>query len=135
MNLDEQLDSFVKQVGKTIPNDAQKHEMTKAGADVLVDRLRTATREKHYQKNRNTSKVKHLADSVDAESFDETDQKVGYETAAVSGINHARIARLLNDGWKGHPGDHFQSIALKQAEPDVFKAEQAEYQKITGGDD
>ena len=135
MDLDEQLDSFVKQVDKTIPNDAQKREMTKAGADVLVDRLRTATREKHYQQGRDTSKVKHLADSVDAESLDATDQKVGYESADASGINHARIARLLNDGWKGHPGDHFHSQALKQAEPDVFKAEQAEYQKITGGDD
>jgi hypothetical protein len=128
------MNAFVRNVDKLVPTATEKAKMTQAGADVLADALKTATRAKHYQPNRSIANVKHLADSITTEPQNTGDTLAGYETADESGINHARIARLLNDGWKSHEGDHFHSEALKAAESAVFEAEHKVYDQLKGGD-
>lgn len=134
MDLDEQMNGFLHKVEKIVPNTAEKAAMTQAGASVLAEALKKATKAKHYQDNRVIGHVKHLADSITTDPLKTGDTIAGYETADESGINHARIARLLNDGWKYRAGDHFHTEAREAAAPAVFEAEHQVYNRLKGGD-
>ena len=132
-DLEQQMNDWLRKVKRLNPTTQQKAAMTEAGVKVLEDNLESSTRSKHYQSGRKTDKVKHLADSVSHVDEVGGSKIVGYETAKVSGINHARIARLLNDGWKGHPGDKFHDTAIHESTPKAFIAEKEVYDRLTGG--
>lgn len=133
-SLDEMLETFAKNTEKfIIPDQTTKKAMTKAGADVLADELRKATRAKHYQKKRKIGKVKHLADSIAVENNDidrvENGNSItGFSGKDESGINHARIARFLNDGTVKMQGDQFVDNTCRESSDKVFAAERKVYE-------
>ena len=133
-SLDEMLETFGRNAEKfIIPDQETKKAMTKAGAEKLAENLRKEARTKHYQANRKIGKVKHLADSVDIENCDIDEIANGNSIAGFtgkdeSGINHARIARFLNDGTVKLQGDHFVDNACRESADDIFTAERKVYE-------
>lgn len=86
----------------------EREAVTSAQAEALQDKLSKVTKDKHYR-DRKTGKVKHLADSVitgtlEGEINGDGSTSVGFSTTDA---NHARIARMLNDGTKKMQGDSF----------------------------
>lgn len=86
----------------------EREAVTSAQAEALQDKLSKVTKDKHYR-DRKTGKVKHLADSVitgtlEGEIKGDGSTSVGFSTTDA---NHARIARMLNDGTKKMQGDSF----------------------------
>lgn len=121
-----------------IPDKTTKQKMTAAGAKVLSDALQKETRGKHYQAGRKIGKVKHLADSItyeekDVDGVDNGNSVVGFTGKDESGINHARIARFLNDGTKYITGDSFVDRTRRGSVSAVFAAQQAVYNGTGGG--
>ena len=108
-DFDEQVMDFLHQVKKLVPDKDAQRKMTKEGADVLRDRLQQETRRKHYNEQHYVPKkyrgrnIKHLADSIASDDKNingEVDGSslVGFQGVKESGVNHARIARFINDG-------------------------------------
>lgn len=121
-----------------VPDQTKRKAMTAAGAKVLTDALAKEVRSKHYQANRKLGKVKHLADSVsfdnkDVDGIDNGNSVVGFTGKDESGINHARIARFLNDGTKYITGDGFVDHTRHDSVEAVFAAEKAVYDNVKGG--
>jgi HK97 gp10 family phage protein len=114
---DDQVSQFLKQVKRLVPDQETKRQMTKTGAQFLSKKLADETRAKHYDERHNVPKkqrgrVKHLADSVDyvdtnLDGVSDGTATVGFKGRQTTGVNHARIARFLNDGTKKMHGDHF----------------------------
>lgn len=133
MALEDDLNNFAREAEKmAVPDRNTRKRMTSAGAKVLADRLKEATKDRHYQENRKTNKVKHLADSIisentDLDGVDNGNSIVGFEGAKDSGINHARIARFLNDGTVKLRGDHFVDNTRREATDAVFEAQRKVY--------
>jgi HK97 gp10 family phage protein len=95
----------------------EREEVTQAQADVLVDNLQKATKSKHYSERKVSKKdVQHLADSITSGNLEgakeDGDTAVGFTTKDA---NHARIARMLNDGTKKMKGDSFYDEARDSA--------------------
>lgn len=95
----------------------EREEVTQAQADVLVDNLQKATKSKHYSERKVSKKdIQHLADSITSGNLEGTkedgDTAVGFTTKDA---NHARIARMLNDGTKKMKGDSFYDEARDSA--------------------
>lgn len=121
-----------------VPDQAKKKAMTAAGAKVFAEELQKTTRSKHYQAGRKIGKVKHLADSItfenkDVDGIDNGNSVAGFTGKDESGINHARIARFLNDGTKYITGDAFVDHTRRDSVAAVFAAENAVYNG-TGGE-
>lgn len=111
MNDDDTLGLFgmIEEIGGIVNLTVEEREaVTSAQAEALQDKLAEVTKEKHYH-DRKTGKVKHLADSVitgtlEGEIKGDGSTSVGFSTTDA---NHARIARMLNDGTKKLKGDSF----------------------------
>lgn len=133
------MEEFGRNTEKMIvPDQAKRKAMTAAGAKVLTDALTKEARSKHYQAGRKLGKVKHLADSAafdnkDVDGIDNGNSVVGFTGKDESGINHARIARFLNDGTKYITGDAFVDRTRRDSVAAVFAAENAVYNG-TGGE-
>lgn len=131
MELDEGLQKWYQDVVKTVDLSAkEKAKVTSAGAKVLVDHLQNVTKSKHFNEHRKGG-VKHLSDSIafvsrDIDGILNGHSTVGFETKATGGINHARIARFLNDGTIYIKADHFYDNGIEEAKEKVF-ATQAEF--------
>lgn len=128
------LEEFGRSTEKmVVPNQAKKKAMTAAGAKVFAEELQKTTRSKHYQAGRKIGKVKHLADSItfenkDVDGIDNGNSVAGFTGKDESGINHARIARFLNDGTKYITGDSFVDNTRRNSSKAVFAAERAIYE-------
>lgn len=138
-DLGQLMEEFGRNTEKiVIPSLEKKKAMTAAGASVLADALKTETKSKHYQAGRKTGKVKHLADSIkfenkDVDGVDNGNSIVGFTGKDDGGINHARIARFLNDGTKYITGDGFVDKTRTESVSAVFAAEKAVYEGTGGG--
>lgn len=141
-DLGDLMEDFGRNVEKlTVPDHETKKAMTAAGAKVLTESMKRVTRAKHYQnpgKKGSKRKVKHLADSitydnVDVNGIDNGNSVVGFEGKDESGINHARIARFLNDGTIKMKGDHFTDNVRRETAPAVFEAEKKVLNNLMGG--
>lgn len=135
------LEDFGRNTEKMIvPDQAKRKAMTAAGAEVLTEALKKETRLKHYQAGRKIGKVKHLADSItfenkDVDGIDNGNSVVGFTGKDESGINHARIARFLNDGTKYIVGDSFVDNTRRENSKAVFAAQKAIYDGNGGESD
>lgn len=121
-----------------VPDQAKRKAMTAAGASVYAERLKEATKKKHYQAGRKIGKVKHLADSItfdnkDVDGIDNGNSVAGFTGRDESGINHARIARFLNDGTKYIAGDSFVDKTRRESAEAVFEAEKKVYESGDSG--
>lgn len=136
MELDDALDKWLHEVNKLIPDVKQRQKITLVGAGVYKKQLYDITKSKHYDKNHtDTSKVAHLADSIETSGTNIDYIRDGSSLVGFTkkGINHARIARLLNDGTKFIPGDHFVEDARRSSRQAVLAAQYAEYQRLLRG--
>lgn len=136
MELDKALDEWMHNVNKLVPNVKQRQKITSVGSEVYQKRLRSVTKAKHYDESHtDTSKVAHLADSIVTSNTNIDYVRDGTSIVGFTkkGINHARIAGMLNDGTKNMPGDHFVEEARHSAKQAVLAAQHAEYQRILKG--
>lgn len=136
MELDDALDKWLHEVNKLIPDVKQRQKITLVGAEVYKKQLYDITKAKHYDKSHtDTSKVAHLADSIEISGTNIDYIRDGSSLVGFTkkGINHARIARILNDGRKGVPGDHFVEDARRSSRQAVLAAQYAEYQRLLRG--
>ena len=138
-DFDRLLENYAERTEKlVVPDQATRKRMTAAGAKVFTEDLHDVTRSRHYQAGRKVGKVKHLADSI---SFDNTDvdgadngnSVAGFTGKDESGINHARIARFLNDGTKYITGDGFVDKTRRQSAEKVLAAEKKIYDEHEKG--
>lgn len=127
-----QMNKLVHDVGGIVNisvDDRQK--VTKVGALAMQKVIEEETKKSHFNSGRDTSKFEHLADSVTSGRLAGTridgTSAVGFST---NDVNHARIARFLNDGTIKMPGDSFYDQAIETAKEPVFMAEAAALAKI-----
>lgn len=129
------LENFGRNAEKMIvPSQAKRKAMTAAGATVYTEALKKETRKRHYRAGRKLGKVKHLADSItfdnkDVDGADNGNSVAGFTGKDESGINHARIARFLNDGTKYIAGDSFVDNTRRESVAAVFEAERKIYEE------
>lgn len=138
MDMSEALDQWLKQVSKAAQlSITDQEKITKAGADVLADRLREATKSKHPDTKGSGGKYGHLSDNIMSAKGDIDKQHNGTSTTGFG--DKAFVARFLNDGTKSIRGDHFVDNTRDDAKNDVFAAEAEEYKaiiaKLNGGGD
>lgn len=131
LGLNEWLNEANKLVDLTIE---EREEINQAGSEVLQEAISKATKDKKHYSNRHVSKkdIKHLADSVvtgdlEGDKPSSGNVSVGY---SVKDANHARIARLLNDGTKKLQGDSFYDEAVEHSEDAVEQAKVKKYNEI-----
>lgn len=138
MDMDEALDQWLKQVSKAAQLSIKDQEkITKAGADVLADKLQETTKEKHPDTKGSGGKYGHLSEDISSATGDIDKEHNGNSVAGFG--DKAFVARFLNDGTKKIHGDHFVDNARDDAKDAVFTAEQEEYEaiiaKLNGGGD
>ena len=133
----EGMDDFLQDWLKKVENIStkltpkQQAKITKAGADVYMQKLRTVTRNKHYSSH-NDKTHGHAADHITDQAKNVDGKVTGVSSVGWDNSYHAMIMYWLNDGTRKLRGDHFITN-LQQSEEvqeDVLKAEAAEYQKI-----
>lgn len=137
MDMDEALDQWLKQVNKSAQLSIKDQEkITKAGADVLADKLQETTKEKHPNTKGDGGKYGHLSEDISSAAGDIDKEHNGNSVAGFG--DKAFVARFLNDGTKKIHGDHFVDNARDDAKDDVFMAEAEKYKeiiaKLNGGD-
>ncbi|WP_203628323.1 HK97-gp10 family putative phage morphogenesis protein [Lacticaseibacillus mingshuiensis] len=129
MDLNEALDQWKKQVTQAAKLTAKQQEkITKAGADVLADKLHQATVEKHPNTKGSGGKYGHLSDDIAASTGNVDGVHDGKSMAGFT--KKEFVARFLNDGTKYIRGDHFVDNARDDARDEVLAAEFEEYQKV-----
>lgn len=129
MDLNEVLDQWQKQVTKAAKLTAKQQEkITKAGADVLADKLTEATKAKHPNTKGSGGNYGHLSDDIASATGDVDGRHNGKSMAGFT--KKEFVARFLNDGTKYIRGDHFVDNARDDAKDEVLAAEFEEYQKI-----
>ena len=127
MDFENIMNSLTELDKELIPNTAVKTEMTVAGAKVLAGHLKEATpRSKH-----NDVKYGHLQDNVVYQPTDIDGEANGSSTVGYG--KKAYVARFLNDGTVKMKATHFVDNARREASDEVFKAQRAVYNKMTGG--
>ena len=127
----EQLESWLKDVHKLVPNEAEQERITTAGAKKLADNLTEVTRKKHYSSHKD-EKYGHMADNISYNSNDIDGEHDGSSIVGWTNKYHDMNAMRLNDGTKHIKADHFVDQNLEDSQDDIFEAELKEYQK---GDD
>lgn len=98
----------------------ERKEVTQAGGKVLKENIPTVTPK---NKHRKLGDLKHLSDSFEMGQMEGKDQDgntaVGFQT---KDINHARIARFLNDGTVKMEATHFLDKGFIQFEDMTYQA-------------
>lgn len=134
-DLSDLMQTFAENAEKlVVPDQAKRKAMTAAGAKVFAEALQEETRSHHFRAGRKIGKVKHLADSItsenkDIDGVDNGNSIVGFTGRDEGGINHARVARFLNDGTKFIDGDGFVDRVRKDSAEAVFAAERMVYEE------
>lgn len=127
----DQLASWLKDVHKLVPNEAEQEKITKAGAKKLANNLTEVTKKKHYSSHKD-DKYGHMADNISYNSNDIDGEHDGSSIVGWTNKYHDMNAMRLNDGTKHIRADHFVDQNLDDSQDDVFKAMLDEYKK---GDD
>ena len=127
----DQLENWLKDVHKLVPNEAEQERITKAGAKKLADNLTEVAKKKHYSSHKD-KKYGHMADNISYNSNDIDGEHDGSSIVGWTNKFHDMNARRLNDGTKYIKADHFVDQNLDDSQDDVFSAMLDEYKK---GDD
>lgn len=118
-------------------------EITQAGAKAYKRGLEQITRTKHFQHNESVVKnskgeiIGHLADGVLISNKNIDGIKTGSSTVGFN-KQHARIARLLNNGWRYKTkkgietkvGDSFVENSRQELQTQIADAEYAKAKEI-----
>lgn len=121
-NFEKQLDQFMKEIKKQVPNKKQKQVATLAGAKVWAECLSKEAKEKHYSKHKDKV-YGHMADNVKASDKNIDGIVDGTATVGWNKRIHAMNAMYTNDGTVKMRGDHWVDEARKNFNPEVFNAE------------
>lgn len=144
-DFDEQVQQYLRKIQRLVPDKDTQRKITNAGAQYLAKSLANDTQAKHFDTKHNIPKkmrgkaIRHLADSVDftntsLDGVVDGTSTVGFKGAHTSGVNHARIARFLNDGTKKMHGDHFVEHSREDHANDMFRKMNDVYrQSVKGG--
>ncbi|KZU46696.1 HK97-gp10 family putative phage morphogenesis protein [Lactiplantibacillus plantarum] len=124
----EQLESWLKDVHKLVPDEEEQEKITKAGAKKLAENLTEVTRKKHYSNHRD-EKFGHMADNVSYQSTDVDGERDGSSIVGWTNKYHDMNAMRLNDGTKHIRADYFVDKNLEDSQDDVFNAMLEEYKK------
>lgn len=124
----DQLEKWLKDVQKLIPNEAEQEKITAAGAKKLADNLTEATRKKHYSSHKDET-YGHMADHISYNANDIDGEHDGRSIVGWTNKYHDMNARRLNDGTKHIRADHFVDQNLDDSQDDVFNAMLDEYKK------
>lgn len=130
-DITDQLEKWLKDVHKLVPNEAEQERITKAGAKKLADKLTEVTRKKHYSSHKD-EKYGHMADNISYSNNDIDGEHDGSSIVGWTNKYHDMNAMRLNDGTKHIKADHFVDDNLADSQDDVFNAMLNEYKK---GDD
>ncbi|MFD1429719.1 HK97-gp10 family putative phage morphogenesis protein [Lacticaseibacillus mingshuiensis] len=129
MDLNEALDQWQKQVTQAAKlTSKQQEKITKAGADVLADKLTEATKANHPNTKGSGGEYGHLTDDIASATGDVDGRHNGKSMAGFT--KKEFVARFLNDGTKYIRGDHFVDNARDDDKDEVLAAEFEEYQKV-----
>ncbi|WP_446002473.1 HK97 gp10 family phage protein [Weissella viridescens] len=112
-DLERQLEQWEQQIARSVNLTVEdQRKVTRAGAEAAKVVIAEETRKNHFESGRDTSKMAHLADSVvvGREEKTRSDGSTSYGFDHDD-VNHARIARFLNDGTIKRPGDSFYDHA------------------------
>lgn len=131
-DITEQLESWLKDVHKLVPNEEEQERITKAGAKKLAENLTEVTRKKHYSSHRD-EKFGHMADNISYNSNNINGEHDGSSVVGWTNKYHDMNAMRLNDGTKHIRADHFVDQNLADSQDDVFNAMLDEFKK--GSDD
>ncbi|XUX03469.1 HK97 gp10 family phage protein [Lactiplantibacillus pentosus] len=93
----DQLESWLKDVHKLVPDEAEQERITKAGAKKLADNLTEVTKKKHYSSHKD-KKYGHMADNISYNSNDIDGEHDGSSIVGWTNKFHDMNARRLNDG-------------------------------------
>ncbi|WP_281829384.1 HK97-gp10 family putative phage morphogenesis protein [Lactobacillus amylolyticus] len=126
-DLSSQLNDWLENVAKLVPDTQTKAAMTEAGAKVFAEHLKNVT----PRSKDNDTKYGHLADNVTYQKSDIDGENNGNSTVGFG--KKAYIARFLNDGTKKMKATHFVDNARHESEEAVFTAEKAVYDSLNGG--
>lgn len=121
-NFEKQLNQFMEEIKKQVPNKKQKQVATLAGAKVWADSLSHEAKQKHYS-NHKDKVYGHMADNVKVSGKNIDGMVDGSATVGWDKIIHAMNALYTNDGTVKMRGDHWVDEARKSFNPEVFKAE------------
>ncbi|MDD9138314.1 HK97 gp10 family phage protein [Fructobacillus sp. CRL 2054] len=131
-DFESQLGGWLNKVGGLVNLTVEeREEVTKAGADVFADHLKPDT---PYNSKRK-GKMIHLRDSVqigrlEDESKSMGNTAVGFPKKGSDGVNHARIARFVNDGTSKMEGNSFVDKAQVQYQDVTSNAIQEALSKV-----
>ena len=128
MELDAQMQSWLRGVKDLIPDKSVKSAMTAAEAKAYTEVLRKNT----PRSNDKDSKYGHLQDNIatqnkDVDGIDNGNSLVGFKKKAY-------VARFLNDGTVKMSATHFVDNSRREAQAAVFKAGMEVYKAKTGGE-
>lgn len=123
------LDKVKKVSSELTPE--QQSQITKAGADVYMKRLRDVTNAKH-RSSHHDKKYGHAADHITDQAANVDGKRTGVSTIGWDNHYHAMNMWRVNDGTRKMKGDHFITN-LQQSQDTVeavLNAESEEYQKL-----
>lgn len=116
MELDAQMQSWLSDVKRLIPDESVKSAMTVAGAREFGKVLHKNT----PRDDKDNSEYGHLQDNIVIQNSDI--DGVANGNAIVGFKNKAYVARFLNDGTVKMKATHFVDNSRREAREDVFKA-------------
>ena len=128
MELDAQMQSWLRDVGKLVPNASVKSAMTAAEAKEYAEVLhRNTPRSKN-----DDSEYGHLQDDIKIQKSDVDGIVNGNSLVGFS--KKAFVARFLNDGTVKMAATHFVDNSRRESQEAVFKAGMEVYKAKTGGE-
>lgn len=106
---EDQMNSMLDQMGGMVNLTVEeREEVTKSGADVLKKNMPTVT---PYNGRRKHGGLDHLRDSFEVGQIqgepEDGHTGFGFTKKGKDGVNHARIARFVNDGTVKKAPTHF----------------------------
>ena len=128
MELDAQMQSWLRGVKDLIPDATVKSAMTAAEAKAYTEVLRKNT----PRSDNKDSKYGHLQDNITIQKSDVDGVVNGNSLAGFK--KKAYVARFLNDGTVKMSATHFVDNSRREAQEAVFKAGMEVYKAKTGGE-
>lgn len=128
MELDTQMQSWLRGVKDLIPDTTVKSAMTAAEAQAYVEVLRKNT----PRSSNNNEKYGHLQDNIAIQNSDVDGIANGNALAGFK--KKAYVARFLNDGTVKMAATHFVDNSRKESQEAAFKAGMKVYKVKTGGE-
>ncbi len=125
-----QLEQFLKQVEKRVPDRKTKLAMTKAGAEVLKQELTAVAKAKHYS-NKKDPVYGHMADNISVAGKNIDGIKDGTAVVGWKYKGHAMNAVYTNDGTVRTRGDFWYDNTVRESKVAVFEAEKKVYEAMT----